>query len=114
MVAFRDCVERAGRCEIEVGAEEDGGHGVEGGGELRDGGRVGLRDVEEAVPLWSDCAEVGVKVPALHAGEVCGGYGGEGGVCLGWGVALVGVVEHVGYGWGGGERGRAGGGETYR
>ena len=101
MRAFCDCVERAGVCEIKVGAEEDGGHGVEGGREFRDGGRVGLRDVEEAVPLWSDCAEVGIKVPALHAGEVCGEYGWEGGVRLWRGVTLVGVVEHVGDGWDG-------------
>lgn len=99
MHAFCDCVECAGVCEIKVRVEEDRGHGVESGDELGDGGSVGLGGLEEAVPVWRDCAEVGIKVLASHAGEVGGGYGGEEGVCF-WGrVTLVGAVEHIGDGW---------------
>lgn len=97
--ALCDGVECAGIREVKVGLEEDGGHGVERGEEPGEaggeGGRVGGRGLDEAVPLWRNCAEVGVKVLAPHAGQLSGGDGWECGVGL-WGcLALVGVVEHI-------------------
>lgn len=109
MDAFRDCVECRGMCEVKVRGKEDGGYGIEGCEEFSETkgwrGRVGLSGgmgsaLEEAVPFWGDCTEVGVKVLALDTGEHCGGDGGEGGVGLGGGKTLVGVVEHIGDGWG--------------
>ena len=76
--ALCNSVERAGIGKVKVGFEEDGGDGVEGrefgGGR---GGAVWGGCVEEAVPFWGDCAEVGVKVLAFHAGEFGGHDGGE-------------------------------------
>lgn len=102
MNAFRDSVESGRIREIKVWVKEDGGDGGKGREELRCGGRVGRRGSgnEEAVPLWSDCAEVAIKVAALYAGEDGGLYGGQRGMWLWRGVALVGIVEHVGHGWG--------------
>lgn len=96
MDAFGDGVECAGICEIKVGVEEDGRYGIEGCSEAgRGSGVCGRGSLEEAVPLWRDCAEVGVKVLAPYAGEVGGLDGWEVRMSLWWCMALVGVVEHV-------------------